>query len=523
MQWHQQVTCDYAQDGLREINNKLDELTVQFVNSIRKIFYEPQQVAWQQKNYPLLAISAQMAEVEMILYAVQSRAMYIAQDLVSRYCIARSKPLPRNLVEGKPLIDLLVRCVIDHSIDNALESILLHRKKIYLQLLAKDDVPGVRELAIKYASSIAQLRLNKQAGTAEFDRMLEFYVSPQILTEQHKMTLLKEINAIISEAIRVSNAVDGVNDTSAGVSVGAMVKRHVNPMILEDIKNAKLLTKDEVPNYDLNHIQWVAMDEVAAHEDKLLFGSDQIASVSNEIRVKLDQLTEQFDQDLQAIFYEPQKMKINSPLLTVSVQMAEILTLLHTDERRMYMILRHLIEQVHYNEVNHILAANRKPVDIFERRLNGYAVDASLHIIEWRLKRLYLVARRYVDKDRLIRMLCREFNRRLNAIREKVARAQAEIVELSNLYRLATLPAVASETMQLIDGYVNEAIVIWKEGPHDNMRYIKGHVSPQQLADIMAAKSSTGGRVRRPTTADIAGVGHRDLQEFEQRLLAFQD
>lgn len=522
----QKIKCDYALDSLNYINMNQDALTANFVESIGEVFYEPQQVAKQHANYPLLAISAQMAEAEVISYAVQTRALYIAQDMIARYFVARVKPLSMDLVEGRPLIDLLIQCVTDHSIANALESIVLHRKKIYLQLLAYEHVSGVRELAVRYSSRVAQLRARRAAAEVEFDKLLNLYADPYILSPQRKMLLLREIDQIINEAITLSNMIAGNKDTKAGMPIIAMVEKYVHPKILDDIRSAKLLAVGQVKNHDLNLIQSVNLDDVTAYEDRLLYGADGIASISSEIGIELTHLTDQYDEVLQEIFYEPQKVaekEGNFHLSMISAQMAEVATLLYADERRMYFIVRHLIEQLHYNAINRILIVNRKPIDILVRGLIKYAVEHGLRTINWRLKRLYLISKRYVAKDVHIRRLCREFYRRINAIREKVHRTEADILELTNKYRADATATIAQQVLLSVERHMSEGIRMWQDGPSDNMRHVQRHINRQPFGEILTAKNKARNRVYRPSTADIAAVGDAEASLYEQQLLAIED
>lgn len=519
------VVSTPAEERLSEIDKSLHDSTIHFIEQMRKVFYTPRQVAEATENYPLLAISAQMAESQAVLYAVQARALFIARDLITTCFVDRTKPLNRILVASRDLINLLLQCLIAHSIENGLQAVEWYRKKIYLYLRHYESDPSVRQLVLQYSLIFANLQSRKVETGREFDEAFERYKyhSPILLFEQHENDTLQAIDDLIRDAIVSSNESEGVPDVDVGMDHGDLLRKYVSPTILEDIRRSMANTADQIMHFVPDQIQMVSIDDVVRYEHELLHGSQSAPNFLREIDADLAVLGQGFDQAITELFYKQQRKadqgEGNLPLVALSAEMAEVQVSLYLDEYNMFEIIKMMVKR-HRNDIGYILLINRKLIDIMVKHLIEFAVETGLNAVQWRRKKIYLIASRHLSRD--VKMLCREFYRRINSHAEKGERARAEIVELTDAYRKELDAAQASEILDSVQNYVREASRWWLNCAEDIQKRRNSLDKPYLIEAIKEAKRSAHKHVYRPRSDTISSISMDQVLEFENEISAAQ-
>lgn len=516
-----------AEGRLTEVNHMLSDLTKKFIEQMRIVFYDGQQAAQENENWPLLVISGLVARVEASLYAIQSRALFIAQDIIATFFVAKTMPLDQALVESQYLIDMIINCLINHSIDNGLKAVEWDRKKIYLLLRTYEDNPGVKDLAVQYFGSIAALRGKRAESEQAFEQAMNNYKydSPMILFAEHETATLEAVDRIIKEAVMFSNSLEGVEDGAEGMSQEQLLAKYVNPEIMADLNKSEALAAGKLPiHFEDHEIDAQDLDGAQVYEDRALQEAGNLNSYLIEIDHRQQDLDNNFDQAAKELFYAPQRVadqdnQTNYPLLAVSAQIAEIEGLLYADERRMLTIIRDIIQQ-NTNIFTYVLAISRRPIDIMIKRLMKHAIEYGLKSVEWRRKKVFLISQRY-EGDTMDALLT-NFYRRLNYRKEQVEREAAQVQEMNLLLKHEITATTIDVMMKTVREHMDAAVQKWRD-ESDDPRLLRAFLEPTLLSAIKATKNRTYNRVHRAEGRMLAGITIKALDDYEKGLTGRED
>lgn len=131
---------------LRQIDLRAAELDERFNQFLQEIFYNVYNAALVNNNYPVMALSAQMAEMEALLHASEKRML----DII-RSDLDHNADYSHIIATNSRAIDMLVLRLIARAAANGFKIIELRRKKLYMVMRRYEEYYGVRDLATKYA------------------------------------------------------------------------------------------------------------------------------------------------------------------------------------------------------------------------------------------------------------------------------------------------------------------------------------------------------------------------------------
>lgn len=521
-QQHPLVGCNSSEDSLDGINRMLSELTVNFVGEIKKIFYDKLAQAEADENFPLISLSAQMVEIEAILYAIQVKALFVAQDIVVTYLITKRKQLNEILVANKHLVDMIVHRLREHALDNGLTGIRRRRKMLYLQLRMYEDEPGVRSLALEYFQSLARIDVELRSARDEYANSLERYKSqaPSSMSADYAWRTARCVDQLICDTVIEMDRDLGVERLGEGMEQEDLLKMSINPEILKDVRMAELKAIDKVEEVDENLLSQLTMQQVLAYENQVIDQHDRIGLHIAALNDKLAELQVDFTNTIQTIFHNQQQLARDSGnyvLMALSAEMAESELLSYANERRMLLIIKDIINQ---HRAYYSFEINMKPIQMLVGRLAKYSTEQALGAIASRRKSIYLMT---INNDQYpgVKDLARAFARRINGRSEKMKRIEMQCSHLIYACRSESSPGQWQAIVNIADKLMHQATEVWRQQLETlgeaGLMQLSGE--PRLYEQIQLAQGDVSNRVRRPEPASIEAISMEQIWDYELGLI----
>lgn len=241
------------QYSVRDMNKALH---ARFQQTMRKLLYERQQVAAKEGNFPLMALSAQMAETEALMYVQEVRMLWILEDLFERNALL----VGRLLVTNRKPFDALAQRLINFAIDDGLAMIDSSRKRIYLIEQRYDERPGVKELARDYASGIYSRKTRLIRGEFESKHLIDSF-KLEAQSQEQARTLLEVVDGMYdhaTEKYRRSNS-----------NIAYLLKSFSEPQVYQTIRHAKNRSANRYVRPSLSETNAVKNEQIYNYEYSL--------------------------------------------------------------------------------------------------------------------------------------------------------------------------------------------------------------------------------------------------------------
>lgn len=260
---------------LSDINHRLDLLKEKFAQNMRRLFLDPVPQAEAEGNYPLMLLSARMAECEAIMYTAEYRMLMMMKELIRRLFIDMSEPLNETLVQNSNLIDLLIQRAVGFALETALKDLTDHRKRIYLRLLGY-DYGHLKDLARTFYLILKErkARLNK-ADADSLISLRRYRNELAFVLPDHQMMLitLRTIDQLVDEAVKQGNIHIMRTNTSIPASLkdkNYLLRRFVGPDLMDSIISVQERTIGKVaPEVDPEWIDSFDIQQVEEYEDRM--------------------------------------------------------------------------------------------------------------------------------------------------------------------------------------------------------------------------------------------------------------
>lgn len=505
---------------LAGVYHKVTDMRDEFNRDLRETFLDKKDRA--ESSPVLLAIATKMAECKAILQAYQLRGLLTAGEIIQVYFIQASRSLNEVLIRSKHLVDLIVDRVVVRSIERGLRAVEKIRKELYLLLMMHHAEPGVPELARQHSQSLAKVKSREADFKREFEQTLSKYrelVPLTLFVDDDQPDAVDAVDEMIDEAEQLADRFGGASDEDR---TSVLLAKYVGANVLMDIRMAALKTAGTVQEFGDNQLESVNMTDVQAYEDRMLLAVNTVANYLSEIDTMVGELDSKFDDYIEEVFDRPQQVEDvarNYPLRGVSVFMAEYGALLYCDDRRMLLSIRDAIEDFSADFV-HILATDRRPVDILVKRLMKYVGENAQVNNErvLRKRRLFVLLRNY-DHFKDVRALARAFaNYNINRDQDAF-QAGVEINRLVESYRRDTPADRCQQVLAGIDEHFAAVVGKWHDDPGEQ-RMLKLTLKPELLARIRQARTKASNRILRVKRGDLARMDTNEIRRYELRLLA---
>lgn len=517
----QSIECNDIESRLNGIAQLSAELRQDFGNKVGTLFYESKEVAEERQNWPLLSLSAQVAEVEAIIYAMQLRGLAIAQEIIDSFFLKRTRPLTEVLANrNENLADMIIQSVIIQSIRNAFNGVEMRRKKVYLQLLRFEDVPGVKRLASKYSQCVIDAKSKETVAGEAYQASFEKYrfEAPLMLSEEHAAATDRAIKHLIQEVVMQIDLAQGSTTAGAGIDVEDLLYLYIDQTFVDDFRLARMIAYDKVDRLDLTLVERVDMHDVLAYEDGLNRASKDIGVFVEQVNSRLEDLEAIFHEAFQELFTLRQEEAANATdfrLMATSAEAAQAEAQIYVNERRMLLILADLL--VRYPEpVKTLFEDNTKLIELLIKRLVNYAHEHALRAAEPSRKKTFLLMRRY-DQVPSVGGLSIDYCRRMKSRREQVANNKEDIQRATEEYMIETPHEKATEMLDFLRDLLLVVTNLWTNESVD-FRAFRYFMPSEYITGIQGARRRSKGSVHRVGPVQIIRCSISAVERFEDRL-----
>lgn len=507
--YHQQVQSDPI-EYILAIGRKMSMLDNGLADTIQNMFYERGPVVPTKDNYPMLALVAEIAEMEMSLHKHE-------QDALSNSALVIEKYMGDGVSDS--LIDLVVSRMIEQVSMSELDLEQDRRKKIYLLLRSYDHEPGVRKLALDYSSRVKAIEARALKAKALLDETLLRY-----------QTEISGVHSDQKSTDPLQLVDDFIKETKAS-SVTPYQRDVLNEWMSNEIAQTFHEAQGRVKQLPEDEITAVKMDDVLAYENSM--ARSHLDSVMDQSYHRLIQLDDSFRRTIKEVFYEQQEMAKangNRELMAFSARIAEAEALMYAIAERMLVIVREALK--HYFVYRHrklegSLMVNSNLIDLIVQRSWELAIQIGFVQLEDYRKEVYVLLKKY-EHSKQVKDLARRFFGGLRVRRREQARMRRDMAVTLKKYindAMLVLPEPQVSIPKDVDQFINEALArhdfimlqngIWKKFAELNRtEIIHQFVEETLFEDIMVAKR-----------VDIIDVGRleiidlKDVQAYEDSLL----
>lgn len=508
-------------DRLADLNRRLAELSEKFYERMQMIFHDQERLSALRNLRGLLAVSSKMAESELILYAFQRRALFVAAEIINSHFVAKTAPLDPALVSAPVLADIIILCTYGRSIEHGMIAIGQHRRGIYLLERMYEREPGVMDLARIYSRSIASTVLREERAKQLFQRALDDY------REAVPLRMLRNANEDANTMRAVGTMIKDAErrvDQAHQVTIEQLIRKYVDPKTIIDVKVALQRTLGTIALFTPDMLNAVQMDDIRRHDQAVV--QSRLSGVPTHLtyRYAFKDLNkdsfDRFQRRLQKMFYDRQQVASrteNFVLMALSAQMTETEALIYVQELRMLWILDDLFER-HSALFDQFLAINRKPFDVLVQRLLNFALEDGLRAIPLHRKRIYLMETRY-DQRHGVMELARDYSSEINSLKFRLIKGQFDVDQLTESFRRdSTQPGEADAMLKVIDEMFVLATEKYERSNATMANLLKGFLEPPVYEALRNAKSMSANRYVRPNLAETQKVTDEQIFNYELRL-----
>lgn len=241
-----------------DIDYKIDDLEDRFHKTTAEIFHQIQSEVREQENPHLVALSALMAESELMMHVYERRMLSTLKCIMNQY----SKAFSRIIAVNKGPINIIALRLMKYALENAITRAADSMKKIYLLTRERENMAGVREMAKNYFKliKIREQRITKSDELiAIYTRKVTLSLSPSKLS-----FALQAIESIIKRGVSTWRRLTEESDKTGQFEV------YIDPKLLGDIEAAKQSSQQVFDEIDQLDPGLVDMSEVHRYRRQLL-------------------------------------------------------------------------------------------------------------------------------------------------------------------------------------------------------------------------------------------------------------
>lgn len=259
---------------LDRIEQRLRQIDEQFSKNIQEVFYEREKRAFDKDNHALFALSALMAEIEIVMHSAELRMLLLLKNMLLDYFVTdRTKQLSDNLVENKNLIDLMVQRATGYAIEAAFMEVEDRRKRLFL-LMQKYDHNSIKTIARRFYKGLndRKLRLSK-ADADSFTSLKKYkYDVAFILDDDQVSETMRNIDELIDDVVVDSEQAiaEEYDVTPEGLGESFLLEQMVGSSLVDKIRQVKEETRPYIEPIDNESIESVDMQDVHLFEDSLV-------------------------------------------------------------------------------------------------------------------------------------------------------------------------------------------------------------------------------------------------------------
>lgn len=262
---------------LKQIEKAMVDRRAEFDTRIQKIFYDKIHEANQTsfffrgKNYPLLAMAAEVADSEMMLYAFNQRSDTVARAALRHFFKDKVEPLEdRGLKSTRDLMDLVIHRTRYRGYIAVLDAMVFLRKKIYLLMVLYSWKRSVKALANEFFLELDRHKVLKLRAEVEMNDFFEAYKN-SVSSLVKRESLFNTMNAVdqIIDEIGTQTDEEGYSQPVSQLDQDTFLARYVDRKLLDDIQSARNnatghitpLTNQRIENVDLSQVLMSSGDE----------------------------------------------------------------------------------------------------------------------------------------------------------------------------------------------------------------------------------------------------------------------
>lgn len=501
----QVVEPDPSVDQLHEINIRLAEVATSFVEGAQVIFYDTRNASRSTgKISPLLAIAAEMAELQATWFIAQRKGLLHAETVLIRYFLA---PLEKLVAQNEAdIVDLITKRAQERSVTapEVVQAVERARKKIYLYLRRYGHEAGVEQLAYNYGRFLLIMQARQQLAGQELQESIKRYRADAPMgVAQFAVASMVAIDSLIGETW--FDRSEHLRDLRR-LRVDIIMARERTERLVEPFSDAAI---DSVP-----------MKDVSDYETQLFGEHRDVQSYLDELDGWIAELYRRFQVTMRRVFYEQIEMgqqEGNDALLALSCQVAELEALVFVEQRRMLHEIKRLItrQSAHFDWM---FGANKYLVDFVVHHLVAHSIVAALDRVEKRRKKLYLSLVRYETRG-YVKDLTKTYLMRIHNLKDR----RDEVRLLLDMYKSRLLQTTRPEqlpfSMETVNELVHIGIEMWFSKLRD-LPLLKEYLEPDMYNDILTASRKWFNRILRPSSDQISELTSDEINQYERDMLA---
>lgn len=271
----------------KEVDEELALVDQEFRESLQKIFYDKLR---QGRNSTVFALSAEMANIEIVMHAIEHGTLLATKDIVRRYFIDESVSLRAVLVPDTILVDIILQRSIMRAIADAFLGTETSLKRLFLLLKRNRHVEGVKELALDFFEQLEGRKDRADIAEYELEAALAIYTNNGVDSvnahlfgrgvDDQVTATLQAVDELIDEAMNCLHCAelnepieemkgmhsmfrDGHND------LAILVDQQVDRIVVSDIRTALAETTAQLARLDLDEIESVDPEAILEYEEEL--------------------------------------------------------------------------------------------------------------------------------------------------------------------------------------------------------------------------------------------------------------
>lgn len=256
------------------INLKQSELDQILSRNIDEILFKQRQVLDKSaKNYyPMLALSAELAEAEALLYTFQKRMLRVVDGVVRRYFLDRTSALNETLLENSHLLSALLLRADVCALEAGILRLEDQRKRWYLFLKAYDLDRDMVALARKFYVDLNQLQHRLAQINVETISMIKRYKYEVsfVLSEPHLSNTAKQVDELLRESIQRDYTAMMRESSRTEVELDYLFEKYIGANVVKAIRSTEREAVGRVEQLDQDSIQSVDPQLVMALEREIL-------------------------------------------------------------------------------------------------------------------------------------------------------------------------------------------------------------------------------------------------------------
>lgn len=507
-----QVRGDSLEALRAELGQRTTNLDASFKDKIHDVFYKSRQDAEETGNKAMLHFAVKVAQLELLHYIRERRALLIAGSIfLEHFSPPSSSIFDNGLPKTKSLADLILYRLIQKTCEDEPEVEQDLRKTIHDLYHAYDPEEFVEDIAREHALRVEGRKARAVKAKAFTESALERVktdLADQV-TDQQVFNISKFVDELIYGA-----------ETRFALRPMAGLSDRVSRDIAEAAR--------ETWNYAIPNSRYdTTKDIVRAYETGVALSFKR--EIIFEINAELIDLEDDFMENIRHVFDIPHELAAASqtgdiPLMAVSARMAEFEALLYAAEEKMKMIVKGIFTQClieRNKELTDPLIENSNLIYLIWYRSTEHALESAFRQAINLRKEIYLLLRS--NQHAYIQRLARRF---YESMKDKEQRCkEANVINSRFLKKyINEVSYVLSDrqiedTLRVVDLLLQDAMTEVDSISMQDMdlRQYQSHkleqlVGTDEFAKIMAARSAY-----QMDPDEVEALDMRDVLAYENQ------